>query len=350
VIDPFGPDDRAGFRPTQYNELGKALPLAVSADDRIRIGVSSCLLGERVRYDGGHKRDHFLTEVMGPHVEWVAVCPEFEIGLGVPREPIELERKSGEIRLVSIETRADHTTTMRRWVKRRLGELDQENISGYILKSRSPSCGIGRVQIHEWNGDRSSYGQGLYASALIERFENLPIEEEQFLSNPKQRENFIERAFAYRRLRQLFSGSWRNRDLAEFHIQHELLLMAHSPRLSREIGRVVVQIANRPRKEFRLRYESLFMQAMKSATSRRRHAKVLRQIADSFAEQLGPAEAQELGRIIEGYSQGLEPLCTPLASIRILARRIGIHYLEEQVYLNPHPQEVALRDRAKSFP
>ena len=326
------------------------MPLAVTADDPIRIGISSCLLGERVRYDGGHKQDHFLTDVIGRHVEWVAVCPEFEIGLGVPREPIQLERKSGEIRLVSIETRADHTNTMWRWSKRRLDELHSDNLSGYILKSRSPSCGIGRVPIRHENGAREGNGRGLFAKGLLERFESLPVEEETRLANPMQRENFIERVFAYRRLRQLFDGRWRNRDLAEFHTQHELLLMAHSPRLHREIGRVVDQIAKRPRKEFRQQYESLFMQAMKSRATRRRHAKVLRHVADSFAEQLGPAQIQELGRIIEGYHQGLEPLGTPLASIRILARRFGIHYLEDQVYLNPHPQEVALRDRVKSIP
>jgi len=338
-----------GLPSAQHNELGKALPPAVTVHKPIRIGISSCLLGDRVRYDGGHKQDHFLTDVMGPHVEWVAVCPEFEIGLGVPREPIELERKSGEIRLVSIETRADHTKTMQRWAKRRLDELHRENLSGYILKSRSPSCGIGRVPIYLENGAREGNGRGLFASGLLESFENLPVEDEARLATPMHRENFIERVFAYRRLRQLFDGRWKNRDVAEFHVQHELLLMAHSPRLSREIGRVVDQIANYPRKEFRQHYESLFMQAMKSATNRRRHAKVLRHIADSFAEQLDPAQTNELGRIIEGYSQGLEPLSTLLASIRILARRFGIHYLEEQVYLNPRPEEAALRDRVKSL-
>ena len=325
----------------------------MTADDLIRIGISSCLLGERVRYDGGHKQDHFLTDVIGRHVEWVAVCPEFEIGLGVPREPVQLERKSGEIRLVSIETRADHTKTdhtktMLRWSKRRLEELHRDNLSGYILKSRSPSCGIGRVPIRQENGAREGNGRGLFAKGLLERFENLPVEEETRLANPMQRENFIERVFAYRRLRQLFNGRWKNLDVAEFQARHELLLMAHSPRLSREIGRVVDQIANYPRKEFRQRYESLFMHAMKSAANRRRHAKVLRHIADSLAGQFDAAQTEELDRIIEGYRQGLEPLSTPLASIRILAQRFRIHYLEEQIYINPRPEEAVLRDRVKS--
>ena len=320
----------------------------MTADDPIRIGVSSCLLGERVRYDGGHKRDHFLTDVMGPHVEWVAVCPEFEMGLGVPREPIQLERKNGKIHLVSIETRVDHTKTMRRWAKQRLGELVREDLSGYILKSRSPSCGIERVQIQEDNGARAGHERGLYAKALIERFENLPIEEERRLADPKLRENFIERVFAYRRLRQLFGKRWKNRDVVEFQARHRLLLMAHSPRLCRETGHLVAIIAERGRREFRSQYESLFMQAMKAPATRGRHGKVLQHISGYLKERLGPAQRQELSRLIEDYSRGLAPLSTPLALIRSLARRFGVDYLvdslDDQFYLNPHPKEIVLRD------
>jgi len=323
----------------------------VTADDPIRIGVSSCLLGDRVRYDGGHKQDHFLTDVMGPQVEWVPVCPEFEMGLGVPREPIQLERKKGEMRLVSIETHADHTQTMRRWAKQRLRELSRENLSGYILKSRSPSCGMERVQIHEPNGARAGIGRGLYAKALIERFENLPIEEERRLTNPKQRENFIERVFAYRRLRQLFDKRWKNRDVVEFHTQHELLLMAHSPRLYRELGRLMARIAKHPRKDFRQQYESLFMQAMRARTTRGHHAKVLRRMAGYLTEYVNSAQREKLTRLIEDYRQGLAPLSTPLAVIRSLVRRLGLDYLSldylnDQFYLNPHPKEVVLRDHS----
>ena len=323
----------------------------MTPDTPIRIGVSSCLLGERVRYDGGHKEDHFLTHVMGPHVEWVAVCPEFEMGLGVPREPIQLERKNGQICLVSIETRVDHTKTMERWAKRRLRELDGENLSGYILKSRSPSCGMERVPIQEDNVARAGCERGLYAKALIERFENLPIEEERRLSNPKLRENFIERVFAYRRLRQLFDKRWKNRDVVKFQARHKLLLMAHSPRLYRETGRLVAEMADmaeRSRQEFRAQYESLFMQAMKARATRGRHAKVLQHMAGYLTERLGPAQRQELTRLIQDYRRGLAPLSTPLAVIRSLVRRLGadhlVDYLDAQFYLNPHPKEIVLRD------
>ncbi len=326
----------------------------MTADTPIRIGVSSCLLGEGVRYDGGHKRDHFLTHVMGPHVEWVPVCPEFEMGLGVPREPIQLERKNGQIRLVSIETRVDHSKTMRRWAKQRLCELSREDLSGYILKSRSPSCGMERVPIQEDDGARAGHERGLYAKALIERFENLPIEEERRLANPKLRENFIERVFAYRRLRQLFDKRWKNRDVVEFQARHKLLLMAHSPRLCRETGRLVAAIAERGRKEFRAQYESLFMQAMKARATRGRHAKVLHHMAGLLTERTGSAQGEELSRLIGDYRRGLAPLSTPLALIRSLVRRFGVDYLvdslDDQFYLNPHPKEVILRDQARSFP
>ena len=322
----------------------------MTADSPIRIGVSSCLLGEEVRYDGGHKRDHFLTDVMGPHVEWVPVCPEFEMGLGVPREPIQLERNNGQISLVSIETRVDHTKTMERWAKQRLRELSREDLSGYILKSRSPSCGMERVQIQEDNGARAGHERGLYAKALIERFENLPVEEEGRLANPKLRENFIERVFAYRRLRRLFDKRWKNRDIVEFQARHKLLLMAHSPRLCRETGRLAAEIAEGGRPQFRAQYESLFMQAMKARATRGRHAKVLQHISGYLKERLGPAQRQELSRLIEDYRRGLAPLSTPLALIRSLVRRFGVDYLDDQFYLNPHPKEIVLRDSATSLP
>ena len=322
----------------------------MTVEGPIRIGVSSCLLGERVRFDGGHKRNDFLTEVMGPHVEWVPVCPELEMGLGVPREPIQLERKNGKIRLVSIDTRADRTKTMLGWAKQRLRELDRENLSGYVFKSRSPSCGAARVPIHAPNTARVGYGQGLYARALMERFGNLPIVEDSRLGNPVLRENFIERVFACRWLRRLFDKRWKKRDVMEFHTRHKLLLMSHSPRLCRDIGHLVTQVSERPRKEFRRQFESLFMRTMKITPTPGKHTSVLRQIAGYLTDGLDSAQRQELSRLIEDYRRGLEPLSSPLTFIRGLARQFHIECLNNQLYLNPHPKEVVLRDRVRSFP
>ena len=322
----------------------------MTVDGPIRIGVSSCLLGERVRFDGGHKGNDFLTEVMGPHVEWVPVCPELEMGLGVPREPIQLERKNGKIRLVSIDTRADRTKTMLGWAKQRLGELDRENLSGYVFKSRSPSCGVAGVPIHAPNAARVGYGQGLYARALMERFGNLPIVEDSRLGNPALRENFIERVFACRRLRRLFDKRWKKRDVTEFHTRHKLVLMAHSPRLQRRIERLAAQIAKSPREQLRTRYESLFMQTMKVIPTPAKHTEVLKHMAGFLTDRLDSAQKSELGRLIDEYRQDLDSLNQPLARIRCFARRFGVEDLNNQLYLSPDPEEVALRDRVRSFP
>ena len=185
---------------------------------------------------------------------------------------------------------------------------------------------------------------------MIERFENLPVEEEGRLANPKLRENFIERVFAYRRLRRLFDKRWKNRDIVEFQARHKLLLMAHSPRLCRETGCLAAEIAEGGRPQFRAQYESLFMQAMKARATRGRHAKVLQHISGYLKERLGPAQRQELSRLIEDYRRGLAPLSTPLALIRSLVRRFGVDYLDDQFYLNPHPKEIVLRDSATSLP
>ena len=322
----------------------------MTVDGPIRIGVSSCLLGERVRFDGGHKRNDFLTEVMGPHVEWVPVCPELEMGLGVPREPIQLERKNGKIRLVSIETRIDHTRTVRRWAMQRLREFDREKLCGYILKSRSPSCGVARVPIRAVNAALVGYGAGLYAAALAERYGNLPIVEERQLRNPKQRVSFIERVFAYRRLRRLFDKRWKKRDVTEFHTRHRLVLMSHSPRLCRDIGHLVTQVSERPIKEFRRQFESLFMRAMRITLTPGKHTSVLRHMAGYLTDGPGSAQRRELSRLIEDYRRGLEPFSSPLTFIRGLARQFHIECLNNQLYLNPHPKEVVLRDRVRSFP
>ena len=218
-------------------------------DTAIRIGVSSCLLGEQVRYDGGHKKDSFLVDVFGRFVEWVPVCPEFEIGLGIPREPIRLERKDHQTRLVTIDSRVDHTRAMRRWSEKHIRRLAGEHLSGYVLKSRSPSCGMERVRVYDKNGVPSRDGRGLFAEVLITGLPNLPVEEEGRLNDPKLRENFIERVFAYHRLQALFQGRWKTQSVINFHTGHKLLLMAHAPQLYRELGRLVAGIQGVPPQE-----------------------------------------------------------------------------------------------------
>jgi uncharacterized protein YbbK (DUF523 family) len=237
-------------------------------DDPIRIGVSSCLLGHPVRWDGGHKRDPFLVDALGPFVEWVPVCPEAEIGLGVPREAIHLVRAGGALRLVGTRSGADHTDAMHRFAARRLRELERLALCGYVLKSHSPSCGLERVPIH---GSRAKTGRGLFASALAAALPSLPIEDEERLADPRLRESWIERVFAYRRLRSFFSTRWSVGGLARFHAAHELQLRAHAPADAAALGRLVARAHRASRGALRDRYERGFMEALRRPATGRVH-------------------------------------------------------------------------------
>ncbi len=170
---------------------------------QIRIGVASCLLGNEVRYDGGHKRDTFIVGPLARLVTLVPVCPEVEIGLGTPREPVRLVRIGRSVHLLGARSQKDHTEAMVRWAARRVAELERLDLSGYVFKKNSPSCGMERVPVHGARGAAARNGRGLFAAALIERMPLLPVEEEGRLCDPRLRENFIERVFAYRRLKDL---------------------------------------------------------------------------------------------------------------------------------------------------
>jgi uncharacterized protein YbgA (DUF1722 family)/uncharacterized protein YbbK (DUF523 family) len=310
----------------------------------LRFGISSCLLGEQVRYDGGHKRDAFLVETLGPYVEWVPVCPEVEMGLGTPRDTLRLVRIGEEVRMIMPKTGADHTEGMRSFAKRRVRQLAQQDLCGYILKKGSPSCGMERVRVFDAGGVPAKSGRGLFAEALLERFPNLPVEEEGRLADPRLRENFIERVFAYHRLRSLFAGKWKRGDLVKFHTAHKLLLMAHSPRMYEDLGRLVANAHALPRASLSARYEAEFMGALRVIATPKRHANVLQHMTGYFRNQLDGDSRQELLALIEDYRKGLVPLVVPLTLIRHYVRKFQVAYLEGQVYLQPHPKELMLRN------
>jgi uncharacterized protein YbgA (DUF1722 family)/uncharacterized protein YbbK (DUF523 family) len=311
----------------------------------IRIGISACLLGEAVRWDGGHKRDAFLVEIFGPHVEWVAVCPEVELGLGTPRETMHLVAADGAPRLMTTKTGIDHSEAMRAWSARRLDDLSRRELSGYVLKKDSPSCGMERVRVHRpARGVPARDGRGLFAAALLDRFPLLPVEEEGRLSDPKLRESFIERVFAYRRLRSLFQGRWTLGALVRFHTAHKLQLLAHSPPAYRELGTLVAEGKRRERSELRALYERGFMRALGVAATRGRHANVLQHMLGYFKEAVDTGSRAELAALIDDYRAGLVPLIVPIALIRHHVRRLGVEYLDGQVYLEPHPNELMLRN------
>jgi len=310
----------------------------------IRVGVSACLLGENVRFDGGHKRDLFLLSSLGKFVEWVPVCPEVELGLGTPRETLRLERRGGRVHLIAPKSGIDHTAGMGFYAARRVKQLAQEDLSGYVLKKNSPSCGMERVRLYDENAVPARTGRGLFAEALLARFPNLPVEEEGRLGDMRLRENFVERVFAYRRLKNLLSGRWSHGRLVAFHAAHKLQLMAHSPKQYGELGRLVAQGKQMARDTLRQTYETAFMAALHVNATPRRHANVLQHMLGYLSSSLTAWERQEILGAIDDHRRGLVPLIVPITLIRHHVDRLGVAYLQGQVYLQPHPKELMLRN------
>jgi len=310
----------------------------------IRIGVSSCLLGQNVRFDGGHKRDPFLMGSFGRFVTWVPVCPEVEIGLGTPRESIRLERRRGDLHLVAPKSGRDLTQAMRAYAERRVRQIENEDLCGYVLKKDSPSCGMERVRVYDENAVPARTGRGLFAEVLMARLPHLPVEEEGRLGDAKLRENFVERVFAYKRLKSLFAGRWTVGDLVAFHTAQKLLVMAHSTEAYRSLGRLVAGAKATPRAELRDRYEAGLMAALKVPATPRKHANVMQHMLGHFSERLSADERQELLGLIDDHRRGLVPLVVPITLFRHHVRRLDVAYLAGQAYLDPHPKELMLRN------
>ncbi len=312
---------------------------------KIRLGVSACLLGREVRYDGGHKRDPFLTDTLGPFVEWVPVCPEVEIGLGVPRDTIRLVGDAASPRLIVEKTGADLTARMQRYARSRARELEALDLHGYLLKRGSPSCGLFRVRVYDGDGVPRTAGAGAYARALVERLPLLPVEEEGRLGDPAIRENFIERVFAMARWRAFAARRPRAGDLVAYHTAQKFAVLAHSPSHYATLGRLVAAAAGGARRGAPLaEYGALLMQALSVRATLPRQANVLQHLAGFFKRQLDDAERAELADVIHRYRRGLVPLVVPLTLIKHHVRRLSVAYLAEQTYLSPHPKELMLRN------
>jgi uncharacterized protein YbgA (DUF1722 family)/uncharacterized protein YbbK (DUF523 family) len=316
----------------------------MASQDPIRIGISSCLLGQHVRFDGGHKRDPFLVDTFGAFVEWVSVCPEVELGLGTPRESLRLVRKGDLVHMVNAKSGRDITVEMRRWAQARAAELAREQLAGYVLKKDSPSCGMERVKVYGESGMAEKSGRGLFAEALMARFPRLPVEEEGRLSDPRLRENFVERVFAYVRLRELFAPRWTMGGLVRFHTAHKMALLAHSPQMYAELGRLVAQAKAMDRASVEARYRELFMDTLAKMATTRKHTNVLQHMAGHLKDLLSADDRLELLGGIEDYRRGLVPLVVPLTLLKHHVRRHKVEYLAGQVYLGPHPKELMLRN------
>jgi len=313
---------------------------------RIRVGISSCLLGENVRFDGGHKRDPYLVETLGRWFEWVPVCPEMEIGLGAPRESLRLVGKPKDPRLVAPASGSDHTDAMKAYAGKKLRELAGAGLSGFILKKDSPSCGLFRLRVYP--GGRGTTptraGAGIFAKALVEALPDLPVEEEGRLHDMPLRENFIERVFAHRRWAEFLAGRPRARDLVAFHAAEKMTLLAHSPSAQRELGRIVARAGRSDLAKTLEAYGRAFLEVLLQRATPRKHANVLQHLLGFLKETVDGDSRREVVEKIEEYRKGLVPLVVPLTLLNHHFRRYPAEWVASQSYLRPYPGELMLRN------
>jgi len=308
-----------------------------------RVAISLCLLGEEVRHDGGHKRARYATDVLAEYFEWAPVCPEVEVGMGIPREPIRLLADGDTVRLVGVRSERDWTGEMAAYSAAKVEELAAMDIDGFILKKDSPSCGMERVKLYNVKGMPTRDGVGAFARVLLEHMTTLPVEEEGRLNDAGLRENFITRVYTYQRWRALLRDGLTPATLVEFHTRHKLLLMAHSPKHYYEMGPMVAEAGTRDLGELGPEYERLLMRALAKPATTQRQVNTLHHLCGFLKSELDADEKAELLDVIEQYRQGIVPIVAPLTLLRSHLRRISHPWVNQQVYLAPYPRELGLR-------
>ena len=313
-------------------------------NEKIKLGVSACLMGEQVRWNGGHARDRYLTDILGQYVEYVPVCPEVECGMGVPRETLRLVGDPDNPNLVTSKTNIDHTRRMTDWARKRVRELETENLCGFVFKKNSPSSGLFRVPVKNFKGMPQKKGQGIFARVFTESFPLIPVEEEGRLHDAKLRETFIEQIFTLMRWRETLSKKKRMGSLIDFHTRHKLLVMSHSPDHSRMMGKLVAEGKALVIDDLFAQYEVLLIEALRLKTTLKKNVNVIQHIMGYFKKQLSPDEKQELIEIIDQYRKEHVPLIVPVTLLNHYVRKYGQTYLAQQVYLNPHPIALKLRN------
>lgn len=313
----------------------------LGAPGGIPVGISACLLGSAVRFDGGHKYHRKLVELLGRHFRWVPACPEIELGLGAPRESLRLVGTAGAPRLVAPRSGGDLTAAMTAHVAERVEALARRGLRGFVLKKDSPTCGLHRVRVYDASGVPGRDGSGLFARALRERLPNLPVEEEGRLEDPLLRESFVVRVFAYDRWLKLRAAGPRRGDLVAFHTAHKLILRAHDPAAYGELGRLVASVASEPLASVLDRYEAAFLAALAKPASSRRHVDVLQHLLGFLRPHLPGPQRQSIVAVIEDYRRGLLPRAAPLELLRHHLGRLGLPWVDSQVYLQPHPRDLA---------
>lgn len=307
---------------------------------KIPVGISSCLLGNEVRYDGGHKRHSYIESTLGQFFEFTAFCPEVEIGLGIPREPIRLELVDEQIHCVGVKNpQLDVTRQLVNSANKQ--KHWQQHLCGYILKKDSPSCGMERVKLYK-KGMPERTGQGIYAARLMQNYPHLPVEEEGRLGDPRLRENFIKRVYVYARWKQMLARGISAKALTDFHAQHKLIIMSHNQNDVRSLGRLLADINNDNLEQIAEQYLSGLMQSLKVIATRGNHVNVLQHIQGYLKKELDKDDKQEMVETIERYAQGELPLIVPITLLKHHFRKCPDPYIENSYYMNPHPQELSL--------
>jgi len=310
----------------------------------IKIGISSCLLGNHVRYDGGHSHDRFLTQTLGLFTEYVPVCPEVECGMPTPRDSLRLVGDPENPRLVTRKTGEDKTGQMNEWITQKLEALEKEDLCGFIFKSKSPSSGLYRIRVYGGDGKVRKTGTGLFARAFTERFPRIPVEESGRLHDPKLREHFIENVFFLQRWRDFLRGKPSLGGLVDFHTRNKLLLLSRSDARYREMGKLVASGKTFSENALFDAYEEVLLKALQLKTTVKKNINVLQHILGYFKQQLTADEKQELLSLFDQYRQGYVPLIVPITLIRHYVRKYDQPWLKSQTYLNPHPFELKLRN------
>jgi uncharacterized protein YbgA (DUF1722 family)/uncharacterized protein YbbK (DUF523 family) len=312
-------------------------------EEQVKVGISACLLGENVRWNGGHKLDRYLTHTLRQFVDYVPVCPEVECGLGIPREPLRLVGDPENPRLLTTKTKIDHTDRMHQWAKTRMRALEKENLCGFIFKSDSPSSGMIRVKVYNDKGMPEKKGVGVFARAFMEHFPLVPTEDDGRLHDPNIRENFIEQIFALKGWRAVLAAGTNLRNLVDFHTWNKLLVLSHSPQHSRLMGKLVADGKQQPIQELYKDYELMLVEALKLKATVKKNLNVLQHLMGYFKQNLSADEKQELLEVFEKYRQEYVPLVVPITLINHYVRKYDQPYLKQQTYLNPHPVELKLR-------
>ena len=313
-------------------------------EKKFRIGISSCLLGNEVRWNSGHKLDKYLTRTLGQFVEYVPVCPEVEAGFGVPRESFRLVGDPDTPRLITFKSKTDHTDRMLAWATKRVKELAKEDLCGFIFKSDSPSSGMIRVKVYNEKGMPHKVGIGIFARAYMAQFPLLPVEDDGRLNDPSIRENFILQIFTMKRWRDNLARKQSMGSLVDFHTRNKLLILSHSQKHYRLMGKLVAAGKKMPIKELYHQYQILLMEALKLKTTIRKNTNVLQHLMGYFKKELSGDEKQELLEIFEQYRSEYVPLIVPITLINHYVRKYDQPYLKQQTYLNPHPLELKLRN------